>query len=93
MSIEITHVRFGSTAASHETITAYKWRNDQTGHVGSSDKPAMVAWVDIESNVAHVGQGDKYVAVGAVHPTSGEAHLRTHADGQWTNNLLSLPTY
>jgi len=34
----------------------------------------------------------KKAYVGVVHPTDGRApYLQTHADGVWTNNLLSLP--
>lgn len=28
--------------------------------------------------------------VGVVRPTGQRPHVRTHADGQWNNNLLSL---
>jgi len=91
MSIEITHVRFGGTTRTEEVITHYKWRNEQTGAVDSSDKPAMVKWLD-EGGVAWAGPAPRARAV-PVHPQFGAAYVRTEADGRATNNLLSLPTF
>lgn len=92
MAVEITHVRFGSTVKSEATIVSYQWRNNATGDAGSSDKPTMVDWVD-GGGSAHVSSGGNQVPVGAIHPEQGQPYLRTHADGKWTNNLLSLPTF
>ena len=91
MLIEITHIKFSGSVAEHQSITDYKWRSS-TG-TGESTKATMVAWVDDKTNTAHVGQGRFQVNVGAVHPSTGAAYLRTYADGQWSNNLLSLPTF
>lgn len=93
MSIEITHIRFGSTKKTEDEIVSYKWTNDQTGKLGQSDKPAMVEWIDEKKGKAHVGSGIARVSVGVVKPPSGQPYLRTYADGKWTNNLLSLPTF
>lgn len=93
MSIEITHVRFGSTKKTEDEIVSYKWKNDQTAKVGQSDKPAMVDWIDNKNGKAFVGTGSQRVSVRTVHPDNGEPYLRTYADGKWTNNLLSLPTF
>ncbi|WP_182378661.1 DUF3892 domain-containing protein [Nocardioides sp. WS12] len=92
MAIEITHVRLSSGGSTHEHITDYKWRSDSDGSVGSSDKPTMVKWVD-DGGVAYVGSAANKVNVGVVRPTQGQPYLRTHADGSWTNNLLSLPRF
>ena len=43
MSIEITHVRFGSTRKTEDEIISYKWKNDQTAAVGQ--RPESVAAV------------------------------------------------
>jgi len=93
MSIEITHVRFDSTKKTEDEIVSYKWKNDQTGKVGQSDKPAMVDWIENKNGKAYVGTGRNRVNVGVVKPQSGQPYLRTYADGKWTNNLLSLPTF
>ena len=91
MAIQITHIKFSGSIAQHQSITHYKWRSS-TG-TGESTKATMVAWVDDKKNTAHVGQGPFQVNVAAVHPTTGAAYLRTYADEQWSNNLLSLPTF
>ncbi|AYG03883.1 DUF3892 domain-containing protein [Gryllotalpicola protaetiae] len=93
MSIEITHVRYGSTVKTHETIVRYKWKGIEDGKVGENDKLSLVTWIDSEGGKAFVGSGANRVQVGVVHPTVGQAYLRTHADGKWTNNLLDLPTF
>lgn len=92
MSIEITHVRFNGLQKTHEAITHYKWRSRDNAGSGSNDKPSLVAWVD-DNGVAYVGTGSNEVRVGAVHPSSSPAYLRSYADKQWSNNLLSLPTF
>ncbi len=93
MGIEITHLHFGSTPHTHEAITNYRWRNEQTGEVKESSKATLVDWIDNKGGVAHVGQGYSQVDVETVHPTYGVPYLRTVADGAPTNNLLSLPTF
>jgi hypothetical protein len=93
MSVEITHVRYESSTHDHETIIRYKWRDPGDGQVGDNDKPSMVDFLDNKNGKAHVGSGSSRVEVGTVHPSSGSPFLRTYADGKWTNNLLSLPTF
>jgi len=93
MVVTITQVRMAPGGTTHEHITDYGWTNDADGKVGSSDKPTMVAWMDNEGGKAHCGSGVNRVEVGTVHPSIGQAYLRTFADGNWTNNLLSLPRF
>ncbi|MBG0717567.1 DUF3892 domain-containing protein [Microbacterium sp. 2C] len=93
MAIEITHVRFGSTKKTEDEIVKYKWKNVSTGKVGENDKPSLVAWVDDKTNTAYVGSGANRVNVASVHPENTKPYLRTYADGKWTNNLVSLPTF
>jgi hypothetical protein len=92
MAVEITHIRL-SGGYGHEHIVLYRWRNISSGESGSSDKPAMVAWVEAPQNRAYVGSGAARAEVGVVRPTYGQPYLRTYADGQWTNNLLALPHF
>ncbi|WP_404351691.1 DUF3892 domain-containing protein [Phycicoccus jejuensis] len=92
MSIEITHIRM-SGGSGHEHIVSYRWLNPADRATGTSDKPTMVAWVDNPSNSAYVGSGFQRAEVGVVRPQYGEPFLRTFADGQWNNNLLSLPRF
>jgi hypothetical protein len=92
MSIEITHVRFSGFQKTHEAITHYKWSSREGSGGESIDKPALVAWID-NKGIAYVGSGAQQVRVGSVHPNSSPAYVRTYADKQWSNNLLSLPTF
>lgn len=92
MSVEITHIRL-SGGNGHEHIVSYRWRNPSDGNSGTTDKPAMVAWVDEPANRAFVGSGAGRSEVGVVRPQFAQAYLRTYADGQWNNNLLALPHF
>lgn len=93
MAVEITHVRFGRGERTEATIESYRWRNPVDGTAGDSDKPTMVDWIENKSGVAYVGSGNLRVQVGVVRPNVGQPYLRTHADGYYTNNLLSLPEF
>lgn len=92
MSIEITNVRYGSTRRTEDEIVRYKWRSNETSESGENDKPSLVAWVE-ENGKAYVSGGNGRSQVGVVKPSNGQPFLRTYADGQWNNNLLSLPTF
>lgn len=92
MAIEITHVRFSGRNRFAEEIIAYQWVSLETSKTTSSTKPVLVDWV-AGGGKAYVGSGANQVGVAVVRPTGGQAYLRTHADGDWTNNLESLPTF
>jgi hypothetical protein len=52
----------------------------------------MVEWLEANGNRAQVAGEDGPGEVGVI--TRGvKKHLRTHADGQWSDNLLSLPQF
>lgn len=51
----------------------------------------MVEWIEQKGGDARVQGNPRDAQVGVVDATP--KYLRTHADGQWTNNLLSLPRY
>ena len=93
MAVEITHVRLSSGGSTHEHITDYRWRSLEDGEINGSSKPAMVDWLENKGGKAYVGSGSSRVSVGVVKPAQGRPYLRTYADGQWTNNLLSLPRF
>ena len=93
MAVQITHVRFGGTTRTESAITNFKWKNDSTGATGESTKASMVDWIENKNGKAYVGTGAARVSVGVVRPQSSAPHLRTYADGEWTNNLVNLPTF
>lgn len=94
MAIEITHIRFSGNVKNEQSIVRYKWRNvTNINDTGENDKPSLVAWVDGANNDAYVGSGPSRVKVGVIRPANTDPYLRTYADGDWSNNLLSLDTF
>ena len=93
MSVRITQVHLEPGYSDHEHIASYKWVNESDGSTGESNRSTMVDWIDNKKGRAYVGTGSERVAVGVVHPAVGLPYLRTHADGNWTNNLLTLPRF
>ncbi|MFZ8758761.1 DUF3892 domain-containing protein [Microbacterium sp. HMH0099] len=93
MGIRITHVRFGGTNRTEGEIIRYRWVSDQTGKAGESDMSALVEWIDFRGGEAYVDNGIARVRVRVVKSRAGRPHLRTYADGLWTNDLVDLDTY
>jgi hypothetical protein len=93
MTVRITHIRFEDGASkTHETIAAYAYVDESSGATASKWKPDMVAIVE-GGKRAFVGTGSGRVEALVVKPDRGQKYLRTVADGKWSNNLLSLPTF
>ncbi|MBD3777836.1 MULTISPECIES: DUF3892 domain-containing protein [unclassified Cellulomonas] len=93
MSIRITHIRLSDGVRDHEHITDVQWTSLEDNDHGVSPRAAVVKWIDTEGGHAYVGQGPSSVRVTTVHPAFGAAHLRTWADGAWTDNLLELQEF
>lgn len=93
VAVQITHVRYGSSTRSEDSIIEYRWVDLSDGKVGESNKAAMVQYIDVRSGTVYVGMGQSRVSVVVVRPTYGAPYLRTYADGNWTNNLVNLPTF
>jgi Protein of unknown function (DUF3892) len=62
-------------------LTGWKWPREK-----------VVKSIDDKSNTFYVldPYNGKRSNVGVVRPTGRPAYLRTYADGDWNNNLLSL---
>jgi hypothetical protein len=88
--IYITAIRVSRPPA-HERIESVRWENPQTGATGQNTVAQMVEWIRDKNGQAKVqdGQTDVDVAVVDANPP----HLRTHANGKWADNLLSLPRF
>ncbi len=88
MTTYITAVRMTpSTSNDHEHISHVQW--SQPGQSGTDTREGMVAYIDRGNAVFVHGRPDAKVGVVDGNPR----FLRTYADGQWTNNLLSLPRF
>lgn len=93
--VELTHRRMSPPhSQNHQHITYLQWKSLGTNNTGSSTTEAIVEWIDDESGIAVVKPGPNQSTVGTVNPgDGGPKYLRTYADDQWNNNLLSLPRY
>lgn len=74
--------------STHEAITSVRLANDTNEYA----RQQVVYWIDNDKYRFYVleGAGSKVYVGTAVGPSS-EKYIRTYRDGQWTNNLLSLP--
>ncbi|MCU1621288.1 MAG: hypothetical protein JWL79_133 [Frankiales bacterium] len=93
MSIKITKKRLSAGGSHHQHITDLKWVSDSNGETNQITRAELVDWIDNKGGVAHTGSGTTYAKVHTVHPANGVAYVQTYADGQWGNNLLSLPSF
>jgi hypothetical protein len=76
----------------HQHIASMKWKNPETGATGESTRQEMVEWIRDKNGVARVHGSDGSVSqVGVVD--AQPPYVRTHADGDWNDNLLAIPTY
>jgi hypothetical protein len=86
--VQVTCITKPHPLSPHEHIThlgnpvvGWKWSREE-----------VIASIDAGTNTFFVK--DPYTGkrseVAVVRPTSREAYLRTHADGDWNDNLLSL---
>lgn len=85
---EITCITKPHPNSPHEHITDvgnpranWKWPREQ-----------VIASIDAKTNTFYVldPRSGKRADVGVVRPQGRPAYLRTHADGSWNDNLLSL---
>jgi len=92
--IQFTARRMSSSGTGHEHIDQLKWVNPASQEIGTSDvRPTLVTWVRANPGQSFVQDSSSGVKayVGVVE--GPPPYLRTYADGVWTNNLLSLPTF
>jgi hypothetical protein len=81
-----------SGSTSHERISSVRWLNCSDGTSNVVPTAGMIEWLEKEGNSARVAGEEKPVAVGVWVTASGK-YLRTFANEEWTDNLLSLPRF
>jgi len=69
-----------------------QWISDTSGNTGDNTTAQMVAWIN-EGNWAYVTDTDGVSPVPVRVVNADPPHLRTQADGKYTNNLLALPHF
>ena len=69
-------------------------KHDAITHLGGSGwkwtKAQVIASIEAKANTFHTLVNGNRGDIGVVNGTTGK-YLRTYADGQWNDNLLSLP--
>ena len=94
MAVRITCIRKvgGNHQNPHEGITDFGWVNEQTRTTGQSTRAQMLEFLERQNGKAYVKDRLGNIAyIGVVTTSWGTKHLRTCADGKWTDNLLSFP--
>lgn len=76
----------------HGHIAAVKWRDPDSGKAGESTREEIVEWVSGPGNSAYVCGDSAHIARIQV-VQADPPYIRTHADGVWSDNLLSLTRY
>jgi hypothetical protein len=81
---QVTCINKQPRTNSHEGIThlggaTWRWTREQ-----------VIASIEDGSNTFHTTVYGKRADVGVVNGPNGK-YVRTHADGQWNDNLLALP--
>jgi hypothetical protein len=86
--VRVTCITKPSPLSTHEHIT----------HIGGStwkwDRDMVIKSIEEKTNTFYVldPANGKKAYIGVVRPSDGRSpYLQTYADGQWNNNLLSLP--
>lgn len=91
--IEITAIHL-TGSLKHEHIASLRWRNIQTGSTGQSTPQQIIQWLEESKvNQAVVVSSNARAYVGVQRPSNRRPYLRTHADGEWNDNLLALPRF
>lgn len=90
--VYITAIRLSASGNDHEHITHVRWRDPADQGTGESTREVMADWIQNKNGEARVRDAAGHeVRVGVV--TASPPYLRTHADGNWNNNLLALPQF
>ena len=79
----------GGTRLEH--VARVRWYKTSGGEAGENSREDMVDWIKNQRVEAFVRGSNRTVVAGVVE--ASPPYLRTHADGAWTDNLLSLPTF
>ena len=84
-----------SGGTGHEHVSALEWKDTVQGTSNSMDIDRATKWLDTAGSRAYVedrARPGHYVEAHVVKPAAGGRwHIRTAADGRWTDNLLALP--
>ena len=75
----------------HEHIAEVRWIDPATNQTKQTSRASMVDFIRKNPGITKVTDGRNTVDVGVWD--ANPPYLRTYADKNWTDNLLSLPRY
>lgn len=78
-------------ATGHEHISDVRWHEAGSTKTEESSALTIINWIKGKNGNAQVKDGIGSVQVGVVD--ANPPYLRTHKDGRFTDNLLSLPRF
>lgn len=85
----IRNIRKHDRMSSHEHIT-YVGNIIDTNWIWARE--AVIKSIEDKTNTFYVQEAGRRSEVGVVYPNDGRSpYIKTHADGYWNDNLLSLP--
>jgi len=91
MAFQITGIRKpGGAENPNEAISHYRWQDDMSDRSAITERVTVVGWVE-SGTAAYVADGSRKILCEVRKSVNGTKFLQTVADGQWSNNLLSLP--
>jgi hypothetical protein len=93
MAIQITGIAISDAAPTHETIAQYYFQDADGLETGWKTKQQGVAYVDAHPSTVWVAGKTESAWVVVVRNGPNPAYLRTKADGDLTDNLLSVKVY
>lgn len=90
--IEITGIRKPDGDETLEAISHYLWVDHSNNDSALSQRMVIVNWLKQNTgNSAYVKNSQGKIAYCDVRSKGNTEFLQTYSDGQWNNNLLSLP--
>ncbi len=93
MAIRITCVSkpSGNNQNPHEAIAILGWLNEEDGQQSRITRLDLYEWIKTKNGTAYVLDAKGNKAFVGTREVNGTKFVQTHADGVWTDNLLSLP--
>lgn len=84
--VQVTCIRKQHSQGAHEHIT----------HVGADgriwSREQVIAWIGSQQHSFHtLDAKGRRAEIGVMYEAGKAPYLRTYADGEWNDNLLSLP--
>lgn len=81
-----------NSVSAHFSIQDFKWINEQTLEEGVSNLDSMFDWIVNKKGRAYIKKNQDMILVFGAVASSGQKYLRCIKDGNWSDDLLELPS-